>query len=100
MSLDADFDFPMPKELKSTLPPLKLSPSLPQTFDNATPSFAPPFRPELKTHSTTPNLSSTATGGSIAVLQPSFAALNLEHNAWADEDEDFGNEKEIRMSFE
>jgi hypothetical protein len=100
MSLDADFDFPMPKELKSTLPPLKLSPSLPQTFGDATPSPAPPFRPELKTHSTTPNMSSIATGGSVAVLQPSFAALNLEHNAWADEDEDFGKEREIRMSFE
>ena len=100
LSLDADFDFPVPKELKSTLPPLKLSPSLPKTFGNATPSLAPPFRPELKTHSTTPNLSSTTTGERVAVLPPSFAALNLEHNAWADEDEDFGNEKEIRMSFE
>ena len=100
ISLDADFDFPMPKELESTLPPLKLSPSLPQTFGNATPSLAPPFRPELKTHSTTPDLSSTTTSGNVAVLQPSFAALNLEHNAWADEDDDFGKEREIRMSFE
>jgi hypothetical protein len=100
MSFDADFDFPMPKELESTLPPLKLSPSHPPAFDDATPSLAPPFRPELKTHSTMPHLSSTTTGESGTVLQPSFAALNLEHNAWADEDEDYGKEREIRMSFE
>jgi hypothetical protein len=38
-------------------------------------------RPPLKTHTTTP------------------AVMNLEHNAWADEDEEFGKEKEITMTF-
>lgn len=38
-------------------------------------------RPPLKSHATTP------------------AAMNLEHNAWADDDDDFGKEKEITMTF-
>jgi hypothetical protein len=100
MSFDPDVDFPEPKELKSTLPPLTLSPSLPQTSRSAAPSLAPPFRPELKTHSTTPNFPSTANDHEAGVSKPSLSTLNLEHNAWADEDEDFGKEKEIKMSFE
>jgi hypothetical protein len=100
MSFDADFDFPMPKELKSTLPPLTLSPSLPQTSSSVAPSFAPSFRPELKTHSTTPNFPSTTNDQEAVRQTPSFSALNLEHNAWADDDEDSGKEKEVKMSFE
>jgi hypothetical protein len=100
MSFNPDFDFPAPKELKSTLPPLTLSPSLPQTSGSAATTLTSSFRPELKTHSTTPNFPSTTNGESALVATPSFAALNLEHNAWADEDEDFGKEKEIRMYFE
>jgi Protein of unknown function (DUF726) len=38
-------------------------------------------RPPLKTHATT------------------SAVMNLEHNAWADDDEEFGKEKEITMTF-
>jgi hypothetical protein len=38
-------------------------------------------RPPLRAHATMP------------------AAMNLEHNAWADEDEDFGKEREITMTF-
>ena len=100
MSFDPEADFPIPKELKSTLPPLTLSPSLPQASSSGEPSLASPFKPELRSRSTTPNFSSTANGESAAVPTPSFSALNLEHNAWADEDEDFGKEKEIQMSFE
>jgi hypothetical protein len=100
MSFDSDFDFPVPKELKSTLPPLTLSPSLPQTPSSITPAPPPPFRPELKTHSTTPNFPSMTNNQEAAMQTPSFAALDLEHNAWADEDEDVGREREIRMSFE
>jgi hypothetical protein len=115
-SFDPDFDFPEPKELKSTLPPLTLSPSLPQTSQSDPPSVPPTFRPGLKTHSTTPNFhaathsesraaptqnfTSATADQRLAMPTPSFAALNLEHNAWADEDEDFGKEKEIKMSFE
>ena len=100
MSFDPEFDFPEPKELKSTLPPLTLSPHLGQTSGSSTPSLAPPFRPELKSHSTTPNFLSTTNRESMAAPTASLAALNLEHNAWADEDEEFGEEKEIQMSFE
>jgi hypothetical protein len=45
-------------------------------------------RPELRSHSTEPN----------APIQVN--PFNLEHNAWADEDEDFGKEKEMKMTFE
>lgn len=38
-------------------------------------------RPQLKSHATMP------------------AVMNLEHNAWADDDDDFGKEKEITMTF-
>jgi hypothetical protein len=116
ISFDPDFDFLNPKELKSTLPPLTLSPSVPPTLDTDAPSRAPTFRPELKPHSTTPsfrsatkcepeaattqNFTSATADQRLAVPAPSFATLSLEHNAWADEDEDFGKEKEIRMSFE
>ena len=100
LSFDPEVDFPEPRELKSTLPPLTLSPSLPQTSDDSMPSPAPQIRPELKSYSTTPNFSSTTNGESAAVPTSSLTALNLEHNAWADEDENFGQEREIQMSFE
>lgn len=41
-------------------------------------------RPELKSSNT---------------LQTSLSIASLEHNTWADEDEDFGREKEIEMTF-
>ena len=56
--MDPDLDFLEPKELKSTLPPLTLSPSLPQNSGSGLPTLTSPFRPELKTHSTTPNFPS------------------------------------------
>ena len=99
-SFDPDFDFPMPKELKSTLPPLTLTSSVPQSSGSAAPSIAPSSRPELQSHSTTPNFSSTTNGQTAVVPTPSFAALNLEQNAWADDDGNFGKEEEIQMSFE
>lgn len=55
-----------------------------------TPSVAaaPPVRPGLSSSVTMPT--GTAPSG-----------LNLEHNAWADEDdEDFGKERQVQMSFE
>ena len=42
-------------------------------------------RPELRSATTMPVVSN---------------GLQLEHNAWADDDEDFGQEKEVRMVFE
>lgn len=43
-------------------------------------------RPELKSSLTLPTPSN-------------LPAVSLDHNAWADEDEDFGHEKEIEMTF-
>ena len=48
----------------------------------------PPNRPELTTSKTMPTFAS-----------PDIGSLNLEHNAWAD-DEDFGQEREMKMTFE
>lgn len=44
-----------------------------------------PHRPELR---------------SAATMPAGSTGLSLEHNAWADEEEDFGQEKEVQMSFE
>lgn len=76
-----DHDFEPPRELQSTLAPLRIS------SEDRTPS--PPHRPELKTSATMP----TSVG-------PSFGAMNLEHNAWADDAEDFSQETEMKMTFE
>ena len=43
-------------------------------------------RPELKSSNTLP-------------LPTTLPAISLDHNAWADEDEDFGREREIEMTF-
>jgi hypothetical protein len=43
-------------------------------------------RPSLKSSSTLP-------------LPTALPAISLDHNAWADEDEEFGREREIEMSF-
>ena len=73
----------MPFEPQSPLPSAVLAW---QHQPLATPDTAvTPQRPELKSSATMP------------------AAINgahLTHNAWADEEEDFGQEKEIQMSFE
>ena len=29
-----------------------------------------------------------------------MASMGLDHNAWADEEDEFGNKREIRMTFE
>lgn len=46
----------------------------------------PPQRPSLRT-----SMSSPPPSGS--------APVGLEHNAWADEDDDFGQEKEVKLTF-
>jgi Protein of unknown function (DUF726) len=76
-----DHEFEPPRELPSTLAPLTIY------TNERTPS---PFeKPELKTSATMP------TG-----MSPRFGTMNLEHNAWADEEEDFSREQEMRMTFE
>lgn len=107
----------MPKEIKSTLPPLQLTP-IPQS------SLSPSARPELKSHTTAslPDKSGWASdevessqhmngtrapvglglaagagagaGISVAALASPVEALDLEHNAWGDEDDG-----EIKMTF-
>jgi hypothetical protein len=84
-----DYGWDQPKELVSTLPPLKLTPTPSQlSFDMAASS-----RPPLKAHSTEPTGATTWEKGSPVDSYP------LEHNAWADED-DFGKSKGVQMTFE
>ena len=81
VSMTFDHDCGSPREPRST-------PQAMDTFSrDRTPS--PPHRPKLKTSMTMPTSMST-----------NFGAMNLEHNAWADDDEDFPKEKEMRMTFE
>ncbi|KAK2628148.1 hypothetical protein QTJ16_002794 [Diplocarpon rosae] len=60
--------------------PSPLNPPTPEPTDRA----ATPQRPEPKISSTIPS---------------TMPPLDISHNAWADEDEDFGVEKEIEMTF-
>ena len=112
-SPEQEFAFEAPKELKSTLPPLTLSPSLPQSA-SALGETSPESRPGLRSHATMPtdagrNASSyldlvpTPTKFGATVLHPPTKlspGLSIEHNAWAEENEDFGGEREVKMSFE
>jgi len=81
VNMTFDHEFEPPRELPSTLAPLTIY------TNERTPS--PSESPQLKTSATMP------TG-----MSPSFGAMNLEHNAWADEEDDFSKEKELRMTFE
>ncbi|KEF51612.1 uncharacterized protein A1O9_12247 [Exophiala aquamarina CBS 119918] len=94
------YNYTEPKELVSTLPPLALTPS-PRLDSQAIASTT--ARPEVKQHAVDPaptgwNSHSTINGGCTPTLQ----GLNLEHNAWADDDDDFGQKREgnISMTFE
>jgi hypothetical protein len=71
--------------------PLRSSPSPVASQSAFSPPIAEPRnraatlqRPELKSSSTLPT---------------TLPAISLDHNAWADEDEEFGREKEIEMTF-
>ena len=63
--------------------PLSTSLHLPPAADPVD-QAAPLQRPELKSSKTLPT---------------ALPVMNLEHNNWADEEEDFGHEKEIEMTF-
>jgi len=100
---ESDF---VPREIKSTLPPLQLTP-------NTQSSLSPTIRPQLKSHTSTPapdkggwaaaSRSGTHTpvgvgagagfGMGAASLASPVETLDLEHNAWGDED------GEITMTF-
>jgi hypothetical protein len=63
----------------STAPPQLPSPEHDISWDS---SSAAALRPPLKSHITTP------------------AVISLDHNAWADEEDEFGKETEMKMTFE
>lgn len=110
----ADLVIIEPKELKSTLPPLQLSPNLPQELSSkaSSPNLRPDTRPELKTRNTgplpdksgwgsdsrgpSPSRPPTTAGTANAPAQAPAVAdtSDLEHNAWND-----GEEGEIQMTF-
>jgi len=84
MTFDADYHSPA---LSASSSFQNLSPKpLPPMPSSASPTdrVAILQRPDLKSSSTMP---------------VSLPTINLDHNAWADEDEDFGHEREIEMSF-
>ena len=72
----------------STLSPPIASPPF------VSPPLASPQRPGLYHSTTTPSLSTLPTIPSLP------SGFGVEHNAWADEDEEFGREKEMKLSFE
>lgn len=86
-----EFGF-IPREVKSTLPPLRLTPSVSHE------GWTTPTKPEFKSHATMPIRSSLTT----IPTSPVVTSPVLEHNAWADDDDGRtpdGKEMEIRMSF-
>ena len=116
---DDDIDFSMPRELVTTLPPLTLSPSQRQDpfipMRSSTPNNN--SRPSSYTSSPRPSarggaspsrhletITAPATKRSAANdVVPPVAAMNLEHNAWADDGDtdEFGQGRgEVRMTFE
>jgi len=92
------YNYSEPRELASTLPPLALTPS--PGLDTQT--LASTSRPDLKPHATdlAPTAwdsHSTMNGGATPALQ----GLDLGHNAWADDDDEFGQKRDgnISMTF-
>ena len=85
-----ELDFESPRELKSTLPPLTIQLLPAKDVNQFTEESQLAIRPDLKSHATMP-VNGTASS--------SFTVSNIDHNAWAEEGE-FGNEGEIKMSFE
>lgn len=70
----------LPLRMSPSLGPTPMSPTMPEPTDRA----ATLQRPDLQSSSTSP-----------AALPPT----DFGRNAWADDDEDFGQEKEIEMTF-
>ena len=70
----------------ATLPVSLGLPSVAPTWPDRSPDRpGTPQRPELRSVATMPTISN---------------GIGLEHNAWVEEDEDFGREKEVSLSFE
>lgn len=77
--------FHEPRELKSTAPPLIVNSFKPRDIT--------PDRPAIKASETTPS-------GTLPTSPSPLGELDLERNAWADEEEESGKEKEMQMTFE
>lgn len=97
----SSFAYSEPRELVSTMPPLALDPALSRTTSHSTPSLA---RPDLKQHATAPSASSwnrLSTASAEGRSSPAID-LNIERNAWADDDDEtFGRDRgSISMTFE
>jgi hypothetical protein len=83
MTFDTSFRPPPLSATPSNNLPLRTSPQFPPQAE-PTERAATLQRPELKSSNTLPT---------------TLPAMDLDHNAWADEDEDFGKEREIEMTF-
>lgn len=85
MTFDTSYQSPPRSATHSTSDlPLRTSASPHPPPADPTDGIATLQRPELKSSNT---------------LQTGLSIASLEHNTWADEDEDFGREKEIEMTF-
>ena len=115
---ESDCDFAVPRELQSTLPPLRLSSESrspfaalaspmgerqEQPYSQLTASISNDAsiskRPELKSAATMPLPGSASPP--LELGPDAKGGLNVEHNAWADEDdpEDWDKEREVTMTF-
>ncbi|RMZ91754.1 hypothetical protein DV736_g1008, partial [Chaetothyriales sp. CBS 134916] len=91
----------LPKELVSTLPPLSLPPSAsnatftspPSPSKSPLPAHATPAEPPSDTDEAAPTISSQTK------LSSPINTFDFAHNAWANDD-NFGHDKEIKMTFE
>ena len=87
MTFDTSYETPPRSARTSFIAPSNSLPQIPQI-----PTPEPQAqRPELKSSQTVPAMGIGMGMGSMS--------LDPQHNAWADEDEDFGVEKEIEMTF-
>ncbi|KAJ9604414.1 hypothetical protein H2200_011248 [Cladophialophora chaetospira] len=99
----ASYVYSEPRELVSTLPPLNLTPSASPRPDS---TWLPtPARPGLKPNVTEPAVPSwgrpPSRNSNTTAPLTSTAEVNLEKNAWADDDDGFGKGRdEINMTFE
>lgn len=97
------YSYTEPRELVSTLPPLSLTPSLssrPESYDIPRVQSA---RPELNPHATDPTIPSWNQPSKPYDndAAPPLSGFNIEHNAWADDDDNLGQERGgISMTFE
>jgi hypothetical protein len=83
MTFDTSYRSP-PLSTNSSSKDLPMRPPTPPIKDPPSDLGLGLQRPELKTSQTMPT---------------SLPAIEFDHNAWADEDEDFGQEKEMEMTF-